>query len=35
VAALDEIRNTPWLIQRLGHRSPREAFIEATTQVAA
>jgi putative transposase len=35
VAAFTELYNTEWLIERLGHRTPREAFSEATAQVAA
>jgi hypothetical protein len=27
--------NNEWLIERLGHPTPREAFIEATTAKAA
>ena len=30
-----ESARTGWLIERLGHRTPREAFNEATAQVAA
>jgi putative transposase len=35
VAGFVETYNTEWLIERLGHRTPREAFIEATTARAA
>jgi hypothetical protein len=35
VAAFTEFYNTEWFIERLGHRTLREAFIEATAQVAA
>ncbi len=35
VSAFTETYNNEWLIERLGHRTPREAFIEATAQVAA
>jgi len=35
VASFIEAYNNEWLIERLGHRTPREAFCEATTQVAA
>ena len=35
VASFIETYNTEWLIERLGHRTPREAFNEATAQVAA
>ena len=35
VATFIETYNDEWLIERLGHRTPREAFIEATAQVAA
>jgi len=35
VASFIETYNTEWLIERLGHRTPREAFIEATTAKAA
>ncbi len=32
VATFIETYNNEWLIERLGHRTPREAFIEATAQ---
>lgn len=35
VATFIETYNNQWLIERLGHRTPREAFNEATAQVAA
>jgi len=35
VASFVKTYNDEWLIERLGHRTPREAFIEATAQVAA
>jgi putative transposase len=35
VASFIETYNNEWLIERLGHRTPREAFSEATAQVAA
>jgi transposase InsO family protein len=35
VTAFIQTYNTEWLIERLGHRTPREAFIQATAQVAA
>ena len=35
VATFIETYNNEWLIERLGHRTPREAFNEATAQVAA
>jgi transposase InsO family protein len=35
VATFIETYNNEWLIERLGHRTPREAFIEATTAKAA
>jgi putative transposase len=35
VAIFIETYNNEWLIERLGHRTPREAFIEATTAQAA
>jgi putative transposase len=35
VAAFITAYNAEWLIERLGHRTPREAFIQATAQVAA
>jgi putative transposase len=35
VAAFTELYNTQWLIERLGHRTPREAFMAATAPVAA
>jgi putative transposase len=35
VATFIQTYNDEWLIERLGHRTPREAFIEATAQVAA
>ena len=35
VATFIQTYNDEWLIERLGHRTPREAFNEATAQVAA
>jgi hypothetical protein len=35
LAIFIETYNTQWLIERLGHRTPREAFIKATASVAA
>ena len=35
IATFIETYNSQWLIERLGHRTPREAFNEATAQVAA
>jgi hypothetical protein len=35
VSTFTETYNNEWLIERLGHRIPREAFIEATAQVTA
>jgi putative transposase len=35
VASFIETYNDQWLIERLGHRTPREAFAAATVQVAA
>jgi transposase InsO family protein len=35
VASFTTTYNEEWLIERLGHRTPREAFFEATAQVAA
>jgi transposase InsO family protein len=35
VTAFIELYNNEWLIERLGHRTPREAFIEATAKKAA
>jgi putative transposase len=35
VATFIETYNNQWLIERLGHRTPREAFHEATAQAAA
>jgi putative transposase len=35
VAAFIETYNNEWLIERLGHRTPRDAFNDATAQVAA
>ena len=35
VANFIETYNNEWLIERLGHRTPREAFIEATAEKAA
>jgi len=35
IASFIEAYNTEWLIERLGHRTPREAFIEATAAKAA
>jgi putative transposase len=35
VAFFIETHNDRWLIERLGPRTPREAFNEATAQVAA
>ena len=35
VATFVETYNREWLIERLGHRTPREAFLEATARAAA
>jgi hypothetical protein len=35
VATYIETYKNEWLIERLGHPTPREAFIEATTAKAA
>ena len=35
VAAWTELYNNEWLIQRHGHKTPREAFASAHTEVAA
>jgi putative transposase len=35
VARFTELYNTEWLIERLGHQTPREAYIAATPEVAA
>jgi putative transposase len=35
VAAFIETYNNEWLIERLGHRTPREAFMDATAAEAA
>lgn len=35
VARFTELYNTEWLIERLGHRTPREAYVAATLQDAA
>ena len=35
VSTFIETHNNEWLIEHLGHRIPREAFIEATAQVTA
>jgi putative transposase len=35
VAAFTRTYNDEWLIERLGHRTPREAFAQATAQAAA
>ena len=35
VAAFVETYNNEWLIERLGHRTPKEAFIEAAAEKAA
>ena len=35
VSTFIETYNNEWLIERLGHRTPREAFIEATAAEAA
>jgi putative transposase len=35
VATFCELYNTEWLIERLGHRTPREAYAGATLEDAA
>jgi hypothetical protein len=35
VAGFVEAYNTQWLIGRLGHRTPKEAYQDATTTAAA
>jgi hypothetical protein len=35
VSSFTELYNDEWLIERLGHRTLREAFNDATAQVAA
>lgn len=35
VAGFTELYNTGWLIERLGHRTPRESYLAATFKDAA
>jgi len=35
VARFSELYNSEWLIERLGHRTPREAYLDATLEEAA